>query len=186
MFIDQKGKQIQTNASQQMNHNKYIQIIVYTLQHKQKTWLSPVDTDAWNVCLILKGNWLYPCFLVLEGGVPPRSPSVPLLAGRAAFKLSIYYTWNHSQRGEPPSGRSPVLSFRQNPSSDVVIRWNHGPVGCILLVFSIMAKFLITVFMVAELAESFHTDLFQRCYVWDWRLNIATEQSSCLLLPYLN
>lgn len=31
MFIDQKGKQIQTNAYQQMNHNKYIQTIVYKL-----------------------------------------------------------------------------------------------------------------------------------------------------------
>lgn len=123
---------------------------------------------------------------MLAGAVSPRIHDIPLLAGLDVFKLSIYYVGSHSQGGELLSGKSVVLSFIQNQSCDVVIRWNCKPVGCILLLFSMIAKFLVTVFTVAELSESFYTDLFQRCYIWERSLNIITELSFCLLLPYLN
>lgn len=100
--------------------------------------------------------------------------------------VQTFITWEVSQGGELLSGKSVVLSFIQNQSCDVVIRWNCKPVGCILLLFSMIAKFLVTVFTVAELSESFYTDLFQRCYIWERSLNIITELSFCLLLPYLN
>ena len=46
IFKDQKGKQVQTNAYQQINHNKCFQIILYTVQYKQGTWFNPVDSNA--------------------------------------------------------------------------------------------------------------------------------------------
>lgn len=64
-------------------------------------------------------------------------PNVPLLARLCMLKLPTYYMWGHSQGGELHSEKPLVLSFSQ--SYDVFIRWNCRPVGCISLLFSMMA-----------------------------------------------
>lgn len=127
-----------------------------------------------------KDYWLYPCIEVLWSAVLSQKSHMPLFA--RPCKSNYPYITSHSHGDRLPQGKLPVLSFSHHQSYGLV-RCDDRPIRCLLLFFSTMTKFLITVFMGSAIWSHFVQIFFQRDYIV--RMNIECFRGTHFLFTPL-